>query len=215
MTTCVLAQQAPAPAGTDQDANAPSERAKRQADNPFRWIMIQDDKPRPKKDEPKERRAPAAAPAAAREAAPAAAPAVAAPVPRSFEPRTPAAAVAAPAPAQNAAPIQNPPAPAEPALAAAAPAKIQPEPEPEEPLRVLAQAQPELTRQIITANIDKGSVRVKYTVNPDGSVGDAEIVSTTNRVLNSSVLAALKQWKYAPIKAARETQVEFAFDFSR
>jgi TonB family protein len=200
-TTCALAQQAPANA--DQDANAPSERAKRQADNPYKWIMIMDDKPRPKKDEPKEKRAPA------REAAPVAAPA-AAPAARSFEPRTPAAAVTAP----PAAPIENLPA-AAPAIAAAAPAKLEPEPEPEEPLRVLSQVQPELTRQIINANLDKGRVKVKYKVNPDGSVSDAEIVTSSNRVLNNSVLAALKQWKYAPIKEGRETQAEFAFDFSR
>ncbi|MFM2399091.1 MAG: hypothetical protein RL341_1248 [Pseudomonadota bacterium] len=209
MCACTGLAWAQQPAA-DADANAPTERAKRQADNPYKWIMIMDDKPRPKKDEPKEKRAPA------REAAPVAAPAAApAPAPRSFEPRTPAVAAPAPAPIPSAALVENPPVPAAPAVAAAAPAKLEPEPEPEEPLRALAQAQPELTRQIINANIEKGRVKVKYKVNPDGSVSDAEIVNTTNRALNSSVLAALKQWKYAPIKQARETQVEFAFDFSR
>jgi TonB family protein len=228
-TTCALAQQAPASA--DQDANAPSERAKRMSENPYKWIMIMDDKPRPKKDEPREpRRAPAApaatapAPAPAATAAPAAA--AAPPTPRSFEPRVPAnqaaAQPAAPAPIPTAPAVVNPPVPTvvapaaapSPALAAASPALRDAEAE-DEPLRALKQVQPEMTRQIATSGVTQGRVRAKFTVALDGSVTNPEIVNSTNRVLNSSVLTALAQWKYAPIKEPRDAQVEFAFDFSR
>jgi TonB family protein len=228
-TTCALAQQAPASA--DQDANAPSERAKRMSENPYKWIMIMDDKPRPKKDEPREpRRAPAApaatapAPAPAATAAPAAA--AAPPTPRSFEPRVPAnqaaAQPAAPAPIHTAPAVVNPPVPTvvapaaapSPALAAASPALRDAEAE-DEPLRALKQVQPEMTRQIATSGVTQGRVRAKFTVALDGSVTNPEIVNSTNRVLNSSVLTALAQWKYAPIKEPRDAQVEFAFDFSR
>jgi periplasmic protein TonB len=230
-TTCALAQQAPASA--DQDANAPSERAKRMSENPYKWIMIMDDKPRPKKDEPREPRrapaapaatAPASAPAPAATAAPAAA--AAPPTPRSFEPRVPAnqaaAQPAAPAPMPTAPAVVNPPVPTvvapaaapSPALAAASPALRDAEAE-DEPLRALKQVQPEMTRQIATSGVTQGRVRAKFTVALDGSVTNPEIVNSTNRVLNSSVLTALAQWKYAPIKEPRDAQVEFAFDFSR
>jgi TonB family protein len=229
VTTCALAQQAPAAAtaNADQDANAPSERAKRMSENPYKWIMIMDDKPRPKKDEPREpRRAPAAAPAAApATAAPVPAAAAAAPpTPRSFEPRVPAnqtaSQPAAPAAIPTAATVANPPIPTvvapepAPALAAAAQALRDAEAE-EEPLRPLKQVQPEMTRQIAASGITQGRVRAKFTVAPDGSVTKPEIVNSSNRALNGSVLAALNQWKYAPIKEPRDAQVEFAFDFSR
>jgi TonB family protein len=227
-TTCALAQQAPANA--DQDANAPSERAKRMSENPYKWIMIMDDKPRPKKDEPREpRRAPAAPAVAPAATAPASAPAAAAPAaaaaqptPRSFEPRVPAnqaaAQPAAPASIPTAPAVVNPPVPTvvapAPALAAASPALRDAEAE-DEPLRALKQVQPEMTRQIASSGVTQGRVRAKFTVTPDGSVINPEIVNSTNRVLNGSVLAALAQWKYAPIKEPRDAQVEFAFDFSR
>jgi TonB family protein len=217
VSTYAFAQQQPAT--TEADANAPSERAKRLGDNPYKWIMIMDDKPRPKKDEPKEpRRAPAreaGAPSAPASAIAAPAPAAA---PRTFEPRVPGVQLPAqPAKAAAVAPAVTVPTPTavEPEIAATTPAKTEPEPQAEEPLQILQQIQPEVTRQITAANIAKGSVKVKYRVNTDGSVSDAEILSSSNRALNSSVLAALNRWKYAPLKQPRETQVEFAFDFSR
>jgi TonB family protein len=216
----VWAQQ-PAAGAAEPDPNAPSERAKRQADNPYKWIMILDDKPRPKKDDGKEKRGtpaagpardsagtavtspnPATARAAERTVTPASAAATAPPTTPALRSTTPGQVESAAVP-QVAAP--------EPALAAASPKLV--EEELEEPLKPLKQVQPEMTRQILSANLAKGSVRVKYTVNTDGSVSNPEVVTSTNRVLNGPVLAALGKWQYEPIKKARETQAEIVFDF--
>jgi TonB family protein len=203
------AQSTPAPTSAASPGTL-SETTKRQADNPYKWILIMDDKPRPKKEEvaaPRERK-PVATPASAT--------ATTAPRPDRAVPASTTAAAAAPAAASTPAPslLEATPTPANTPVAAAA-AQLREIVVEEEPLKPVQQVQPELTRQIAQVDIKQGSVKVKFMVNPDGSVSSPEIVSTTNRVLNSSVLAALRQWRYEPRKEARETQVEFAFDFSR
>jgi outer membrane biosynthesis protein TonB len=55
------------------------------------------------------------------------------------------------------------------------------------------------------------SIKVQFTVMPDGSVNNPLITASTNRRMNSYVLTAVGQWRYAPIVEARLQEVEFAF----
>lgn len=250
------AQAASAPAGKEE--SAPSERAKREAENVFRWIMIHSDKPRKVRDGKDDVKpvAPAPAPVAnaprpapaprvakAAEgsaegsvAAPAASPGVspnAAPAARS----TAAAAQAAPAPqalqapavSTPAVPVSNvdneaarmansaaaararggatamPDAAAPPALAAA------PEPDADEVLVMVSQVEPQFPRAVML-DLRKGTVRVRFEVQPDGSVSAPAVVSSTNVRLNRAALAAVAQWKFQPLREPQEGIVELGFN---
>jgi TonB family protein len=191
---------------------SPTDRAKRQAENPLKWIMMLDDKPRqPAKPAAAEQGKRAPAPAANRgggsEAAAAAAPrVVAAPV---------SAPVPAPAPAP--APVVIPAATvaAVETAAAIAPAIAAPAPEIPEPLKLITQVAPELSRDVINKGLRRGNVKVKFNVLPDGSVADIEIMSSSDRALNKSVLAAVQQWKYAPVKRLQQHGAEVAFNLDQ
>jgi TonB family protein len=205
LTLPVFAQTAPADEGA-------TERAKRQAENPFKWIIMQDDKPRAKSaaaaQAEKEKKEKAAAAASASTAAPTAKPApapepapaaVAQPAPQVVQPKE-VVVTPPPAPApKEVAVITPPPAPA--------PAPV----EEDEALKPLKQVAPELTRDLITKGITQGLVRVRFTVTPDGNVDNPEVVNTTSRYLNNTVLYAVKQWKFAPIKKPQTISIEFAF----
>lgn len=56
-----------------------------------------------------------------------------------------------------------------------------------------------------------GIVRVAFKVNPDGSTSDFKIAASSNRRLNSAVVAAVTKWRYQPIDAAQTTEVEMVF----
>jgi periplasmic protein TonB len=58
----------------------------------------------------------------------------------------------------------------------------------------------------------KGQVVVSFTVNPDGSVGDVNIVSAKPRgVFERNVQSAVRRWRYQPIAGSQ--QVTRTFDF--
>lgn len=211
-----LAQAQPPTAGNAAPSAelTPAERAQRDADKVFKWIRIQADKPVQRAMNP-------APPVAAKSAAPA----VAA---KSGRPRTaePTAQAAAPAPAvttaQQQQTLKSEPAAisaTEPSLLAAAriaappPVAIaapEPEPEPERPLKALAMVEPEMPRQL-PASIRKGVVLVRFTVQPDGTVHQAEIVQSTHQRLSDSALEAVSKWRFEPIAQARVATVEVGF----
>lgn len=201
--------------GADEGA---SDRAKRQAENPLKWIMMLDDKPR-QATKPGEKKAPAAQatrgggaePAAATSPAPARAAAAAAPA------TPPAKTAAAPATPAAAPAVAAEPSAAATAAAAIAPAMAAREPEPElpEPMKLIVQVTPELNRDVMNRGIRNGRVKVKFNVLPDGSTADVEITSSTNRFLNNTVLNAVRQWKYAPIKRMQEHGAEVAFSLDQ
>ena len=237
--TCASTAQAQSTSSNTKEtpnADAAAERTKRQAENPYKWIIMQDDKPRA--------RAAAKPPTTAeREKKPVPSPperTAARPVPASASPLTPAvaspsttassvkpeqappvAATPAPAPAPVAAPVVAPVIPAveastsNTALASPSlPAKPI-EPQLPETLNLLVQVPPELTREVVSKGIRQGRVKVKFNVMPDGSVADAQVVTSTNRLLNSAVLAAVAKWKYAPIKQIQEHGAEVAFNLDQ
>lgn len=197
-----------------------AERAKRDADKVMQWIRFHADKadrpvrpaaPKeaqareaPAKDananrEAAQRAAAARSTSAARTTAPeAAAPSVAAaPVPEA-----PASAQLVAAASPSAQPVLPPPA----AQAARAP-----EPPAEEvPLRLLERVEPDFPARLLRERAG-GSVTVRFTVQPDGSVRAAEAVNASNKRLVPAVLEAVGRWRFAPIPETRVAVVEVGF----
>lgn len=232
------AQAASEPAA---NGDAALERAKRDADKVFKWIMIHSDKPR------KAAAAADAKPVAA--PAPTTATAAAAPRPAPkpkvedsgiVERVTPIAATAAsarpPAPPTAVAALAPKPAAAS---AAAAPAQLSAsdaalalatasaaagrtasppmptaeelEDDDDEPLVLVKQVEPEFSLPTMRKLL-KGAVRVRFEVKPDGDVGETEVVKTTSSRLNEAAMRAVAQWKFQPVKRAQHGVVELAFN---
>lgn len=97
------------------------------------------------------------------------------------------------------------PVPTQPATtqASANPPPSQPEPPPPKPAarpsglpNVISSAQPEYPREALREGLS-GEVTVAFTVNPDGSVGAASVVSSNpRRVFDREALAAIKKWRF-------------------
>ena len=208
LTTCCIAAWATlfatplgaqTPTGSDAAAQ---ERSQKQSDSVYRWITMHAEpkrksdanaKPRPKPEAP--------------------APTVRKPEIRSTATESPAitetvsSAVVAPIAAASA-PASAPaaiPVPEEHVVAAAE------EDEEEEPLRAIAQPQPEIPRELRTSVVT-GRVIVGFTVQPDGTVAEAAIVRATNRRLSKPALDAISKWRFQPIRTARAVQVEIEFN---
>lgn len=224
MTLAVLAVVAlagfahPAWAQASAPANAASAASTDRSQDPaysvFRWIKIQGDAPR-KTDAVKPKpKAEAAAPVARKadpqpagngitervETIPASTQAKAS-APAQLAPLT-ATAASAPAPAVTvAAPapvVTPPPAPVEEEVV-------------ETELKLISQIQPSFPREL-RREISRGKVMVKFTVQTDGTVRDASVVSFSNRGLNRPALEAISQWKFEPIQTPRTVQVEIEFE---
>jgi len=189
------AQTAPA-SSTD---SAPSEAARRAAASPYRFILQNASAPR------KAAPAPAPAPAAAAE-------------PRKS---TPAPVQQASAQPQRAAPVEAAPAP----VAAPAPA---PEPTVASVSRQPAAEPPPVRREIIAIKTDeprlspallreqpKGTVKVHFDINYDGSVGEVKVVSSSNRSLNKPTVEAIQGWKFQPVDEVLTVETEIVYKFDQ
>jgi len=123
-------------------------------------------------------------------------------------PTPPPAAPAAPPPspvATRPAPTEAAPARPEPAAPAPAPARSGGD------LVAVSTPQPAYPPQAQRSGT-KGQVVVSFTVNPDGSVGDVNIVSAKPRgVFERNVQSAVKKWRFQPIAGSQ--QVTRTFDF--
>lgn len=226
------AQAASAPAGKED--SAPSERAKREAENVFRWIMIHSDKPRKVREDKGDKPAAAPAPVAnAPRPAPAARVAkvgegaaegaVAAPAPAAPQAaRASAVSAAAAVPVSNvdneaarmansaAANTRGAPAPAAMPDISGPPSAAPVEADPE-PLVMVTQVEPQFPRALML-DLRKGTVRVRFDVMPDGSVSAPTVVTTTNARLNRAALAAVAQWRFQPLHESQEGIVELGFN---
>lgn len=203
----VTVTTAPKPALTAE------ERAKRDADKVFHWIRMNADKA-PAKPVAAVAPKPAPKPAAVVAAAPK--PAAKAVIEAASEPAAQPPTVVAVSdnstvasreiepPVQTAsfAPRSDPAPAPEPALTQV------PEPEPE--LRLLHRVAPEFPRQLANT-IANGSVIVRFMVQPDGSVRNAETLKSSHRKLSAAALEAVNQWRFAPVSSPREATVEIGF----
>jgi TonB family protein len=188
---------APAPSASASSPSSASERASREGDKVFKWILMHSDKPRKTKAEaPKP-------PAARTEKA-------------SATPSIPVQSTAAAAPAETTRPAEASNGSAVAALAPPSarqekPAEPQPEEDTEEPLVLKTQVDPEFPGALMR-NLRRGTVQVKFTVQPDGTVGSTEVVKTTHSRLNTAATAAVKQWRFEPMRHAQLGIVELGFN---
>lgn len=203
----------------DKGANRPAAPAPAPAPAPAAVAKKAAPAPAPVAAAPKPAPAPAAAPTTTTAAAPTPAPAPAV---------TTAAAPAAPEPAVAAAALPEPaaertpvvlasaaPSPAPAAPMAAAAKAVEPPPPPqeeaEEPLKLLSKVNPTLPRQMQQGNFRNGFAQVQFTVGPDGAVQQASVIKATHSRLGTAAVEAVKQWRFAPLRKAREAAVEVAF----
>ena len=201
---------------------APSERAKRDADKVFHWIMIQGDRTRKapaaaakdSKDAKDDR--PAARPT--RVAAPEAAPirsrpeaTVAAAAPVGSKPAEVPAGGPGPSPVADASKPNAglaraetaPPAPTAPAVELGHDAP--------QTLVALAQPAPQFPANLMRM-LRRGTVQVRFSVQPDGSVSNVEVLQTTSVRLNNAALEAIAQWRFQPVSKMQTGAVEVGFD---
>jgi TonB family protein len=202
--------QATAPAGSASASDA-SARAQREADKVFQWIRIHSDKPRKAAvagtpDKP-------AAPVVRSAARPAAPPGTAiretvVPLAATPAPRTDVAGRSAPAQAVAVAPARvEPVAPKlEPAPLAAAPNLDE-----DMMLTPVRKTEPQFPANLMRT-LRKGVVQVAFTVQPDGSVSQAHVVSSSHPRLGPTALETVTQWRFEPVRHAQQAVVDLGFN---
>lgn len=209
------AQTAPPPA-----AEAPSDRAKRDADKVYQMILMHADKPRRATAVP----VPATAQRMPKPAAAAAADArkvVSVPGART---RPLAAGATSPLlgddnPALTtpaASPTPEPPAGEAPQARALPGSTAAPLPAPnavaaKPVLELVSSVTPEFPRALVR-RLGSGSVVVNFEVLPDGSVGATTIVKTSHQGLNGAAQAAVAAWRFKPISEAADGVTELRFE---
>jgi hypothetical protein len=210
--------------------SAAEERAQREAERVFSVIKFHTIRSKPATEAGTGKPRPPTPPRAPVRAAPApsSAPAVAAtPV---AEPAAPATAIAEtvtptsrpPAAVPDNAPAGSIAAPDARTASASPPVPVEQDPEPrdaddaddadEVPLRMQHFVAPVLT-PALQATLGAGvrSVRVRLTVQPDGSVSHAEAAAGVPRRLAKPATDAILQWQFAPLPQARTADVDIAF----
>lgn len=219
-TLCVLA-----PRGGAQTPLSDAERARRDAEKVFNFIRFQTVRkapadgeakpPRPRRSTPAPPPPNAAAPAqpsaavpastasSAASSAPSATVATAEPVP---------SAAIAPSPAPTAPPIAAAPN----AAPAAASGTANDEPEDadddDEALKLVSFTAPQLSLELqATLGPSTRNVKVRFTVEADGRVTQAQAQEGTPRKLANVATQAIRQWRFAPLPRSREVDVEIAF----
>lgn len=83
--------------------------------------------------------------------------------------------------------------------------------ESDEILRPLIRTEPSFPPSVLRT-LTKGQIRVGFTVLPDGSVAEASVVKTSDPRLRAAVLAAIAQWRFAPLRKAQNAVVDLVFD---
>lgn len=103
-------------------------------------------------------------------------------------------------------------------VVAAAPATALPLPKPvvaaieavERPLIAVRQEEPVLAGPLARER-PVGVVQVGFNVNANGTTSEVSVVSSSNRKLNSAVIAAVGKWVYQPLEAVRRVEVAIEF----
>jgi TonB family protein len=79
--------------------------------------------------------------------------------------------------------------------------------------RLIARVEP-VYPVILRSNHIGGTVRLKVTIAPNGTVEDAELLGG-NPILGEAAMAAVKQWLYTPSRSNTITEVRVPFDAGR
>ncbi len=200
----MAATMTPVWAQTAASTDKAQERSQQQSDSVYRWIKYFADQPskaRPKTDAPQPAKKPIVRPAAAETAQTAPA----------TDATTPPPALQTAVETQQQPPlVQTQPVAQDAAVAKPAAPEPQIVAEAEKPLRPVYVVEPTIPREMRDEAIN-ASVRLSFTVLPNGTISAPEVVSGDNRRLNRSALQAIAQWRFEPIQTARATQIEFAF----
>ena len=197
------------PAKTASESSA-MERSQRQSDNVYRFIKQFSDAPRKSDGAPARPKADAvAAPAPVRRPDTQSVATPAAPTATQPDTTPPSAATAS----SNNPPMQasSTPTPAATPEPAAAPAVAAVEEEEDDELQLIAQVAPVYPRGLQGAP-ESGKVTVALTVQPDGSVSETSVVTTSHRRFGKPASDAVAQWRFSPIKVARTVRVEIGFN---
>jgi TonB family protein len=211
----------PPAAATPTAELSPADRAKRDADKVFHWIMIQADKPR-KAAVAKDDGSTAASAARAKSAA--------RPPARSDDAgakttaagqgpaqgRSPAKAAATTEPGvstlQADIPATAPSADEAAVVASADRASVAPQEEaPDETLTPISRAEPQFPPSVLRS-VRKGQVQVRFTVLQNGNVDEPTVVASSNPRLNAAALAAVAQWRFVPLRKSQLGVVDLGFD---
>jgi TonB family protein len=190
-----------ASAQSSGSADAPSEAARRAAASPYRFILQSSTAPR-KPAAP----APAAAPAPVAESK------KAAPPPVQQASVQPTATQQASAPAAAPAPVPAPAAP-EPAVASLSRQATEPPPVRREIIPIRTD-EPRLSPALLREE-PKGTVKIHFDINYDGSVGDVKVISSSNRALNKPTVEAVQGWKFQPVDEVLTVETEVVYNFDK
>jgi TonB family protein len=60
-----------------------------------------------------------------------------------------------------------------------------------------------------------GVVKVHFEIQPDGSVGEVKVTSSTNRSLNRPSVDAVQKWKFEPVDAVLTVETELVYKFDQ
>ncbi len=102
-------------------------------------------------------------------------------------------------------------APSQPAPSVTPPPPAEPEPEEEVALQLLEYVEPELPRANNVNTVTGGKVTVRFEVGTDGKVVSAVPREGAPRRLAQAAARAVQQWRFAPLNAAREAEVDIVF----
>jgi TonB family protein len=200
---CTANAQTSAPASNAID-QAPSEAARRAALSPYLFILQNASAP-VRKPAPAAA-APAPAPAPVAEKKPAAPPAVQQAAAQRVAPSAPKSPVA-----ETAASAAS----AEAAIASLSRQPTEPAPPPPHleiiPVRT---DEPRLPAALMRER-PAGVVKVHFDIEPDGSVGEVKVTSSTNRTLNRPSIDAVQKWKFEPVDAVLTVETELVYKFDQ
>lgn len=84
------------------------------------------------------------------------------------------------------------------------------EAEPDVGLQLISHVEPEVPMRY-ASQLRSGSVKVRFMVGPEGKVVSASAREGAQRHLANAAVRAVQQWRFAPLPAAREAEVEIAF----
>jgi len=197
-----------------------SDRVKRDAESPFRWIRIHSEsekKAEARKTAVATAPAPPAPPPPEARPAPAPAPVHVAAAPAPAPSRSAQARPTAPPPTIVAMATPTVPTSAAARTAAAAapvagpPAAEEPEDTAEGELIPIDKVDPEWDDDVLR-QLRKGHVVVKFRVAEDGYLSRIQILESTNSKLIGPAMAAVMQWRFQPVAEPRVATVEFGFD---
>ncbi len=79
------------------------------------------------------------------------------------------------------------------------------------PIKLLSKVEPSIPRQL-QSSLRTGSAQVRFTIEPNGTVSDAVAIKATHARLGTAAVDAIKQWRFEPIKRAREVGIEVGFN---